>query len=139
MFHWHCSSCMFCLFAYFLVTLCLSSSWWWYCLFYPAGGITTLIDMPLNSDPSTVSPETLKLKVTKPLKFFFLLILLCIHASLLCLEQCLVFNRLKLRKREHMLMLVNTICYQHLPHLLITGKKELLNLFLCVSGRFGAW
>ncbi|CAN7028866.1 unnamed protein product, partial [Brassica oleracea var. botrytis] len=27
-----------------------------------AGGITTLIDMPLNSDPSTVSPETLKLK-----------------------------------------------------------------------------
>ncbi|KAL0846373.1 hypothetical protein Bca101_019619 [Brassica carinata] len=28
-----------------------------------AGGITTLIDMPLNSDPSTVSPETLKLKI----------------------------------------------------------------------------
>ncbi|KAG6387236.1 hypothetical protein SASPL_152423 [Salvia splendens] len=28
-----------------------------------AGGITTLIDMPLNSDPSTVSEETLKLKV----------------------------------------------------------------------------
>ncbi|XP_010529415.1 PREDICTED: allantoinase-like [Tarenaya hassleriana] len=28
-----------------------------------AGGITTLIDMPLNSFPSTVSPETLKLKV----------------------------------------------------------------------------
>ena len=35
--------------------------------FYPAGGITTLIDMPLNSDPSTVSPETLKLKVSNPL------------------------------------------------------------------------
>ncbi|KAH9796950.1 Allantoinase [Citrus sinensis] len=28
-----------------------------------AGGITTLIDMPLNSDPSTISTETLKLKV----------------------------------------------------------------------------
>lgn len=28
-----------------------------------AGGITTLIDMPLNSEPSTVSVETLKLKV----------------------------------------------------------------------------
>ncbi|GAV77921.1 Amidohydro_1 domain-containing protein [Cephalotus follicularis] len=28
-----------------------------------AGGITTLIDMPLNSDPSTVSPDTLKLKI----------------------------------------------------------------------------
>ncbi|CAN8246237.1 unnamed protein product [Cochlearia groenlandica] len=28
-----------------------------------AGGITTLVDMPLNSFPSTVSPETLKLKV----------------------------------------------------------------------------
>jgi allantoinase len=28
-----------------------------------AGGITTLIDMPLNSDPSTVSPETLQLKI----------------------------------------------------------------------------
>ncbi|KFK31005.1 hypothetical protein AALP_AA6G056100 [Arabis alpina] len=28
-----------------------------------AGGITTLIDMPLNSCPSTVSPETLKLKI----------------------------------------------------------------------------
>ncbi|KAL8468009.1 hypothetical protein ACS0TY_031308 [Phlomoides rotata] len=27
-----------------------------------AGGITTLIDMPLNSDPSTISEETLKLK-----------------------------------------------------------------------------
>ncbi|KAG2276262.1 hypothetical protein Bca52824_058817 [Brassica carinata] len=31
-----------------------------------AGGITTLIDMPLNSDPSTVSPETLKLKSGEP-------------------------------------------------------------------------
>ncbi|XP_010538535.1 PREDICTED: allantoinase-like [Tarenaya hassleriana] len=28
-----------------------------------AGGVTTLIDMPLNSVPSTVSPETLKLKI----------------------------------------------------------------------------
>ncbi|KAG7619595.1 Allantoinase [Arabidopsis suecica] len=28
-----------------------------------AGGITTLVDMPLNSFPSTVSPETLKLKI----------------------------------------------------------------------------
>ncbi|KAL1221754.1 Allantoinase [Cardamine amara subsp. amara] len=28
-----------------------------------AGGITTLVDMPLNSCPSTVSPETLKLKI----------------------------------------------------------------------------
>ncbi|XP_038691594.1 allantoinase isoform X2 [Tripterygium wilfordii] len=28
-----------------------------------AGGLTTLIDMPLNSCPSTVSPETLKLKI----------------------------------------------------------------------------
>ncbi|XP_021726435.1 allantoinase-like isoform X1 [Chenopodium quinoa] len=28
-----------------------------------AGGITTLIDMPLNSEPSTVSEETLKLKI----------------------------------------------------------------------------
>ncbi|XP_065880138.1 allantoinase [Euphorbia lathyris] len=28
-----------------------------------AGGITTLIDMPLNSDPSTVSVETLRLKL----------------------------------------------------------------------------
>ncbi|KAJ4703465.1 allantoinase [Melia azedarach] len=28
-----------------------------------AGGITTLIDMPLNSDPSTTSTETLKLKL----------------------------------------------------------------------------
>ncbi|XP_058082504.1 uncharacterized protein LOC131230630 [Magnolia sinica] len=28
-----------------------------------AGGITTLIEMPLNSDPSTVSEETLRLKV----------------------------------------------------------------------------
>jgi dihydroorotase-like cyclic amidohydrolase len=27
------------------------------------GGITTLVDMPLNSFPSTVSQETLKLKV----------------------------------------------------------------------------
>jgi len=27
------------------------------------GGITTLIDMPLNSEPSTVSEETLNLKV----------------------------------------------------------------------------
>ncbi|CAO2842842.1 unnamed protein product [Amaranthus hypochondriacus] len=28
-----------------------------------AGGITTLIDMPLNSEPSTISEETLKLKI----------------------------------------------------------------------------
>ncbi|CAN6683321.1 unnamed protein product [Malus baccata var. baccata] len=28
-----------------------------------AGGITTLVDMPLNSDPSTVSRETLELKI----------------------------------------------------------------------------
>lgn len=28
-----------------------------------AGGVTTLVDMPLNSFPSTVSKETLKLKV----------------------------------------------------------------------------
>lgn len=28
-----------------------------------SGGITTLIDMPLNSEPSTVSVDTLKLKV----------------------------------------------------------------------------
>ncbi|VVA23614.1 PREDICTED: allantoinase [Prunus dulcis] len=28
-----------------------------------AGGITTLVDMPLNSDPSTVSRETLQLKI----------------------------------------------------------------------------
>ncbi|GKE66005.1 allantoinase, partial [Tanacetum coccineum] len=28
-----------------------------------AGGITTLIDMPLNSHPSTVSKETLQLKI----------------------------------------------------------------------------
>ncbi|PQQ07188.1 allantoinase isoform X2 [Prunus yedoensis var. nudiflora] len=27
------------------------------------GGITTLVDMPLNSDPSTVSRETLELKI----------------------------------------------------------------------------
>lgn len=32
-------------------------------LFVSAGGITTLVDMPLNSNPSTVSEETLKLKV----------------------------------------------------------------------------
>jgi hypothetical protein len=32
-------------------------------LFSYIGGITTLIDMPLNSFPSTVSEETLKLKV----------------------------------------------------------------------------
>lgn len=31
--------------------------------YVPAGGITTLIDMPLNSFPSTVSEETLGLKV----------------------------------------------------------------------------
>lgn len=40
-----------------------------------AGGITTLIDMPLNSFPSTVSEETLKLKVwincISPLGFLF--------------------------------------------------------------------
>lgn len=30
-----------------------------------SGGITTLIDMPLNSYPSTVSKETLQLKVHK--------------------------------------------------------------------------
>ncbi|KAL2932173.1 Allantoinase [Bienertia sinuspersici] len=30
---------------------------------FPSGGITTLIDMPLNSEPSTVSEETLNLKI----------------------------------------------------------------------------
>ncbi|CAF1741024.1 unnamed protein product, partial [Brassica oleracea] len=35
-----------------------------------AGGITTLIDMPLNSDPSTVSPETLKLKFLQFWQFY---------------------------------------------------------------------
>ncbi|KAJ0598525.1 putative allantoinase [Helianthus annuus] len=32
-------------------------------LLLPVCGITTLIDMPLNSDPSTVSEETLQLKI----------------------------------------------------------------------------
>lgn len=32
-------------------------------MFVYTGGITTLIDMPLNSFPSTVSEETLQLKV----------------------------------------------------------------------------
>lgn len=32
-------------------------------MFFP-GGVTTLIDMPLNSAPSTVSEEALKLKVS---------------------------------------------------------------------------
>jgi dihydroorotase-like cyclic amidohydrolase len=30
---------------------------------FVSGGITTLVDMPLNSFPSTVSEETLKMKV----------------------------------------------------------------------------
>lgn len=34
---------------------------WHHCVC--TGGITTLVDMPLNSFPSTVSQETLKLKV----------------------------------------------------------------------------
>lgn len=34
---------------------------WHHCV--STGGITTLVDMPLNSFPSTVSQETLKLKV----------------------------------------------------------------------------
>lgn len=35
-----------------------------FCIFFVyTGGITTLIDMPLNNFPSTVSEETLKLKV----------------------------------------------------------------------------
>ncbi|GER36467.1 allantoinase [Striga asiatica] len=36
-----------------------------------AGGITTLIDMPLNSDPSTTSEETLKLKIKAAQKRIF--------------------------------------------------------------------
>jgi dihydroorotase-like cyclic amidohydrolase len=28
------------------------------------GGVTTVVDMPLNNDPSTVSKETLELKVS---------------------------------------------------------------------------
>ncbi|XP_018676781.2 probable allantoinase isoform X1 [Musa acuminata AAA Group] len=38
-----------------------------------AGGVTTLVDMPLNSFPSTVSEETLRMKVQ------FLMILVCIN------------------------------------------------------------
>ncbi|CAH1448446.1 unnamed protein product [Lactuca virosa] len=38
-----------------------------------AGGITTLIDMPLNSFPSTVSEETLKLKVDESNIYFYYL------------------------------------------------------------------
>lgn len=34
-----------------------------------AGGVTTLVDMPLNSAPSTVSEETLKLKVSMSYRF----------------------------------------------------------------------
>lgn len=49
-------------------------------LFVYEGGITTLVDMPLNSFPSTVSEETLKLKVRKA---YLLLALLILGASLL--------------------------------------------------------
>ena len=35
-------------------------NWYWY---IRTGGVTTLVDMPLNNFPSTVSEETLKLKV----------------------------------------------------------------------------
>lgn len=37
-------------------------------MFFP-GGVTTLVDMPLNSAPSTVSEETLKLKVSISYRF----------------------------------------------------------------------
>lgn len=104
--YWDCSSCKSVLFCAYLL---YSASWDRLCL---SGGITTLVDMPLNSFPSTVSPETLKLKV-KQIHFSFPQ-----FSCLSKMKQCVRFCRLKLRKTEYMLMLVNTLCYQILPRML---------------------
>lgn len=65
------------------------------------GGITTLIDMPLNSFPSTVSTETLKLKVC----------LVHIDDNIIDMISIIYlnaisFDRLRLQRRVFMLMLV---------------------------------
>lgn len=54
-------------------------------VFCLAGGITTLVDMPLNSCPSTVSPETLKLKV-KWSTLVFQLVSSTVYSFLVCLN-----------------------------------------------------
>jgi hypothetical protein len=59
-----------------LILLCINRAAL-FCLFV-SGGITTLVDMPLNSFPSTVSEETLKLKVRFSVRCkYHTLLLLC--------------------------------------------------------------